>query len=150
MTPHERPKGGFAFSWRWTNLLFLIAAWLIIEWILFSALARQIGGFGAMLFHISKGGIGLLLLGLVVRKVGLGLPVALREGRMAHSAGELFGAVAGATLIALPGMIPMFFGLALFSPSARRWLSRRFLSRPEAETDPRSIDLEASQWRRES
>jgi UPF0716 family protein affecting phage T7 exclusion len=132
------------------TLLLFAASWLIFEWFLFSALSRQIGTFGAVLFHVAKGGFGLFLLALVVRRVGLGLPRALRNGSIAASAGELFASFAGATLIALPGLIPTFFGLALFSPSIRRKLGSLFVNRSMADTakasGPQEIDLEQSQW----
>jgi UPF0716 family protein affecting phage T7 exclusion len=135
------------------TLLLFAASWIIFEWLLFGMIARQIGTFAAVAFYIVKGGLGLLLLGLAVRRVGTGLSRAMRRGRVADSAGELFGAVAGAILITLPGLIPTLIGLALFAPSVRRWAGRFFIRRQEAGTAsrrksaPGEVELDPEEWR---
>ncbi len=132
------------------TLLLFAASWLIFEWFLFSALSRQIGTFGAVVFHVAKGGFGLLLLAIVVRRVGMSLPRALRSGRIADSAGELLASMAGATLISLPGLIPTFIGLALFAPSVRRTLGSYFTRNAKtggtSGRRPGEIDLDRSEW----
>jgi UPF0716 family protein affecting phage T7 exclusion len=139
------------------TLLLFAASWIIFEWLLFSAMARQIGSFGAIVFYVAKGGLGLILLMIVVRRVGTGLSKALRDGRISQSAGELFASIIGAMLIALPGLIPSFFGLALFSPSLRKRCAAFFMRRTMADEErrPRSrqgrdVDLDRSEWSNES
>ncbi len=83
-----------------------------------------------------------------MRRVGSGLPRAMRSGRVAQSAGEFFAAMAGAVLIALPGLIPTLAGLALFAPSLRRRIAGMFIA-TRAKEDTRDIDLDPTQWRRD-
>ena len=136
-------------------VFFIVATWMIVEWLIFSALSRQIGTFGTLAFYIFKGGLGLVLLALVVRRVGFTLARSIRtrgkDGTPSFAAGELFAGILGAILIALPGILPMLAGLALFAPSVRAALQRRFLGGAKAQgpQDPKDVVLDRSEWRGE-
>jgi UPF0716 family protein affecting phage T7 exclusion len=133
------------------TLLLFAVSWVIFEWFLFRALSNQIGTFASIVFYVAKGGLGLLLLGLAVRRIGTGLPQALRQGRVGETASTLLLSVIGAVLIALPGLIPALFGIALFSPSMRRKISSWLLKRSGVDEKSRKrsedIELDQSQWR---
>jgi UPF0716 family protein affecting phage T7 exclusion len=96
----------------------------------------------------------LLLLAITARRVGSRLsgPVSLSAVR--QGAGDLFAALAACVLIAIPGVLPMLAGLALFAPSVRRRLARGFVAselnagRRSRRDDPGSIDLDPGEWHR--
>jgi UPF0716 family protein affecting phage T7 exclusion len=153
MRTQDEPRPGrfFGFSLPVGLVLLVAIGWIALEYILFSALSGLIGGFAAVLFHVAKGGVGLVLLALVVRRVGLRLSAgALKPGRIAASAGELAAGVLGAMLIAVPGILPMLAGLALFAPSVRAKIARRFTAsalEDERPARPGEVELDRSEWR---
>jgi UPF0716 family protein affecting phage T7 exclusion len=131
-------------------LLFALAAlfgWVLLEYVLFAALARHIGTPGALLFHVLKGGLGLLLLAVALRRFGRGFKAAMRQGGVTVATGNVAAAVVGAILIALPGLVPSLFGLALFAPSLRALILARLFGRGPAR--PREIVLDRGDWREE-
>jgi UPF0716 family protein affecting phage T7 exclusion len=143
-----------AFRFRWTSVLLLVAAWIIVEWVIFSAIARQIGLFTSVFLYIIKGGLGLLLLAVTARRVGARLSGPVSVSALRDGAGDLFAALAACVLIAIPGILPMLAGLALFAPSVRRRIARGFVAkglhqaRQDRHADPDSIDLEPGEWQR--
>jgi UPF0716 protein FxsA len=129
-----------------------LAAWIVLEILSFALVVRAIGSLAAIALAI-----GASLLGLSdVRR----LLEFLRARVAAKAKGERAGFADGAMLdgamqalasilLILPGFASDFVGLALKSPSVRQNLARWLRSRSEA-ADPRLIDLDPREWRRET
>lgn len=124
-------------------LLILLAGWLLLEYVVLELLAARIG-WGAVLVIMSlKGGCGLILLVMLTL-------AAARAGRKAGPGKTLeamiFPVISG-ILIALPGLLPMLFGIALFSPSLRIAVAAWWRTRSMPAQDPRLLELEANEWK---
>jgi UPF0716 family protein affecting phage T7 exclusion len=124
----------------------LLAGWMVLEIVLMQLVAARIG-WGATLVLLSlKGGLGLLVLGVMTTrglrrlKSGIGLAAGPQRFRM------LFG-VASGILITLPGLIPPLIGVALFTPSLQDRVLRRFGRGAPMPAQAREIDLSGNEWR---
>lgn len=123
-------------------LLILVAGWILLEFVLLELLAARLG-WGVVLALVSvKGGLGLIALVLITIFAG-------RAARGRQGLDRLialgFPLVSG-ILIALPGLIPMLIGIALFSPSLRQAVVAWWLRRSRGAEDPRFLELSASEW----
>jgi UPF0716 family protein affecting phage T7 exclusion len=151
MNGSEQPRMMIFPRLRPLTLLLFFVSWIIFEWFLFKALSNQFGFFASMVFYVAKGGLGLLLLGLTMRRIGTGLPQALRQGKAGEAASTLLFSVLGAVLIALPGLIPALFGIAVFSPSVRKKITslmfRQTGKGTRQQEESTDIELDQSQWR---
>jgi len=127
-----------------TLFLGVLALWLVLEWLLFSLIAGQIGWFATIVLAIFKGGFGLILLGVVLRQMQTGLR-NLDDGRHSLRLGEPLLAILGAILICLPGFVATIIGLALFAPSIRLAILNRFGQ--HRQTNPGMIDLGPQDYR---
>ena len=127
------------------GLVFLIA-WIAIELVLMKLVANRFGWGTTILLHALKGGFGMMLLGWLTMRGLVRLRAGVETGQVAHDAVNGAFAIASAVLIAIPGLAPSLLGIALFSPSLRSWIMRRF-ALTERPTDPRQIDLDAADWR---
>jgi UPF0716 protein FxsA len=129
-----------------------LAAWIVLEILAFALVVRAVGLLAAIAIAI-----GASLLGLAdVRR----LLDFFRERVAARARGETAVVADGAMLdgalqalasflLILPGFASDFVGLALKSPSVRQSLVRRLRSRNKTG-DPRLIDLDPREWRRET
>lgn len=95
----------------------IIFLWLVIEWFLFGLISRAIGIFPTIVLSVLKGGLGLILLGFVLRRFSssFGTNKDNATFRLIEPALAIFGAI----LICLPGFLTSIIGLALFAPSFR-------------------------------
>ena len=125
-----------------TFLLGFAALWFALEWVLFGLISSHIGWFLTIALSIAKGGIGLLLLGVVLRRMQMGFRDVLGSGAP-FSVAEPLLAILGAILICLPGFVATLIGLALFAPSVRRFVIARFQTRQ----NPDFIDLGVQDYR---
>lgn len=125
--------------------LLALLLWIALELLLMKLIANRFGWGTTVLLHMLKGGFGLLLVGWLTLRGLTKLRNALASGVMSEK-GLAFGfPVASAVLIAIPGLIPALFGLALFSPSLRGLVLRRFTGERRAG-GPQEIDLDADEW----
>ncbi len=129
-----------------------LAAWIVLEILAFALVVRAVGLLAAIVLAL-----GASLLGLADVKRLLEF---FRKAVAARARGETAVAADGAMLdgamqalasflLILPGFASDFVGLALKSPSVRESLARRWRSRANA-ADPRLIDLDPREWRREA
>ncbi len=91
--------------------------WLVLEWFLFGLVSGSIGVFPTIVLAIGKGGLGLLLLGFVLRRFSRSMRDGASKGPKRLLEPGL--AILGAILICLPGFLASLVGLALFAPSFR-------------------------------
>ncbi len=136
----KKPAGGRPIA---TFLIGVTALWLVAEWLLFGLISRHIGWFLTILLSILKGGLGLFLLGFVLRRMQLNFRDILQSGEGRLRLAEPLLAIFGAILICLPGFVASLAGLALFSPSIRAWLLRRFGRQNSSDF----IDLSSDDYR---
>ena len=124
-------------------LLILVAGWMLLEFVLLELLAARLG-WGLVLALVSlKGGLGLIalvLITLLARRAARG-----RQGLDRIAA--LGFPMASGILIALPGLIPMLLGIALFSPSLRKAVIAGWQRRSGGAKDPRFFELPATEWK---
>lgn len=122
--------------------LLLVAGWLVLEYALMQLVAARIGWGATLAFLSVKGGAGLLLVGVLTIR---GLRSLGKNGFTRAGSGVMFGVISG-VLITLPGLAPSLLGIALFAPSVRAALLKRF--KPDVSHQaPRDIDLTDDQWR---
>jgi UPF0716 family protein affecting phage T7 exclusion len=126
------------------SLIVALAGWLLLEFVLMQLIAARIGWGATLAFLSVKGGAGLLLVGVLTAR---GLR-RLSRGELTRAGGSVGFGIASAVLITLPGIFPTLLGIALFAPSFRAALLKRFTPTPEGKAQgPREIDLEDSEWR---
>ena len=131
----------------WSRRLRLaILGWIILELALAKLIAVRFGWGPVVVLHALKGGVGLLLCGLVVMHGFRRLGRWLQAPERSDGPQRLGFHVASAVLMAIPGLVPMLVGIALFSPSMRAWLSARFGPQGR-DSGPREIDLDIGEWR---
>lgn len=131
-----------------------IIIWLAAEFMAFSLVVGKVGMTGALLI-----GLGTTILGFTaLRRLSSDAMANLRrrmESETAAPGNLLDGTLTalGAVFLILPGFVSDVIGLALLSPSVRRWISSVFGGKTDetAPAKPRStpgvIDLDASDWR---
>ncbi len=141
MTPSPLPSTSSPLpSRRWLRAAVILGAgWLVLEFVLAQLIAARIGWGATVLLVSIKGGIGILMVG------ALALGGLKRLGRGGGMRLDLAFGLASAILITLPGLVPTLLGIALFAPSLRCALLRRF--RPAAQAAPRQFDLAPREWR---
>jgi UPF0716 family protein affecting phage T7 exclusion len=123
-------------------LLVLLAGWLLLEYVLLELLAARIG-WGLVLALLSlKGGLGLLVLAFMTVSAARTVRASKDLGRFAAIGFPL----ASGILIALPGLIPMLVGIALFSPTLRGRVTSWRHNRASRQSDPRMLELQTSEW----
>ena len=128
--------------------LLALLLWIALELLLMTLIANRFGWGTTVLLHLLKGGFGLLLVGWLTLRGLTRLRDALSTGVLSEK-GLSFGfPVARAVLIAIPGLIPALVGLALFSPSLRALVLRRFSGQART-TGPQEIDLSTDEWKEE-
>lgn len=129
-----------------------LAAWIVLEILAFALVVRGIGLLAAIALAIGASLLGLAdvrrLLDFFRARVAAkarGESAALADGAMLDGALQALASI----LLILPGFASDFAGLALKSPSVRQSLARRLRSRAKTG-DPRLIDLDPREWRREA
>jgi UPF0716 family protein affecting phage T7 exclusion len=126
-------------------MLLALLLWVALELLLMKLIANRFGWGTTVLLHMLKGGFGLLLVGWLTLRGLTKLRDALSSGVLSEK-GLSFGfPVASAVLIAIPGLIPSLFGLALFSPSLRAFILKRFTGGART-AGPQEIDLSVDEW----
>jgi UPF0716 protein FxsA len=126
--------------------LLVFALWIGAEIVVFNLVAGWVGGGFAFFLLVMKSVFGLVFIKRAVtrklfdilRRRGAGFVL---EGA---SATEAWLKGLGAALLAAPGFVTGLAGLALLTPSVRRWLIARSGARP---VNPREIELSADEWR---
>lgn len=123
----------------------LLAGWLLLEIALLQLVAARVGWGATLAFLSIKGGIGLLVIGIMTMRGFSRLKSVsqLKPGTMGLR--MIFGVVSG-ILITLPGLIPPLLGIGLFSPSLQHAVLRRFLG-VKKPAPSRDIDLDEGEWR---
>lgn len=125
--------------------LILLLGWLALEAALLHLVAERIGWGSTIAALTVKGGLGLLILGWLTMR-GLGrLRGRLDPADMLQKGISAGFGISSAILIALPGLVPTTLGIALFSPSLRSWILRRFSAKQPS--NPREIALDEGEWR---
>ncbi len=115
---------------------------MLLEYVLLEMLAARIG-WGLVLVLLSlKGGLGLVVLAVMTVSASRAIRASKDVGRLAAIGFPL----ASGILIALPGLIPMLVGIALFSPSLRQSVTSWRRKRAARESDPRMLELQSSEW----
>lgn len=129
-----------------------VAAWIVLEILSFALVVRAVGLVAAILLAIGASLLGLAdikrlvdFFRMRVAAKARGQSGAFADGAMLDGAMQAFASI----LLILPGFASDFVGLALKSPSVRQSLARRLRSRSKG-SDPRLIDLDPREWRREA
>ncbi|MGD9659188.1 MAG: FxsA family protein [Methylocystis sp.] len=128
-----------------------LAAWIVLEILAFALVVRAVGLLAAIALAIGASLLGLAdvkrLLDFFRMSVGARArgQSAAADGAMVDGALQALASI----LLILPGFASDFVGLALKSPSVRQSLAQRVRSRAKA-ADPRFIDLDPREWRREA
>jgi UPF0716 family protein affecting phage T7 exclusion len=124
----------------------LLAGWFVLEIALMQLVAARIG-WGATLALLSiKGGLGLLIIGIMTVRGFRRLKSISEFKAGATSFRTVFGLVSG-ILITLPGLIPPLIGIALFTPSLQHWVLRRMIASRSEAGPSKDIDLPEHEWR---
>lgn len=123
----------------------LLAGWLLLEIALLQLVAARIGWGATLAFLSIKGGLGLLVIGIMTVRGFSRLKSISQLKPGATGLRTIFGVVSG-ILITLPGLIPPLLGIALFSPSLQHAVLRRFPGAKQAAPS-RDIDLDEGEWR---
>jgi UPF0716 protein FxsA len=131
--------------------LYGLAGWLAAEFVVFIAVAQEVGFGGALLLGCVTSIAGFALL----RDSGAGAMTQLRRqwqggaGQPGALAEELLRSLAGLLLI-LPGFLSDLIGLALAAPSVRAFISARFGGgerfTPSRPSRPGVVDLAPGEW----
>lgn len=123
----------------------LLAGWLLLEVALLQLVAARVGWGATLAFLSIKGGIGLLVIGIMTARGFARLKSISQLKPGTTGLRTIFGVVSG-ILITLPGLIPPILGIALFSPSLQQVVLRRFFGARESARS-RDIDLDEGEWR---
>ena len=134
-----------------TFLFGVCALWFVVEWLLFGLIAQHLGWFLTIALSIVKGGLGLVLLGYVLRKMQLNFRRMLDGGGIRLRLAEPLLAVLGAVMICLPGFVGTLIGLSLFAPSVRLRIIGRVMGGGatfgKSRQPPGTIELAADDYR---
>lgn len=125
--------------------LLALVFWVVLEVMLAKLIANRFGWGTTILLHTIKGGLGLLLIGLLLASGLKRLRESLRAGEIVQGGSSVLFPLASAILITLPGLVPAMIGLMLFSPSIRT-LIRQKIAGKAAQQGPGEIDLSADEW----
>jgi UPF0716 family protein affecting phage T7 exclusion len=126
--------------------LIAFALWIAAEIIAFNLVASWTGGGVAFFLFVMKSVLGVVFVKrLVTRKI---FETLRRGGGSFHIEGtaatEAWLKGLGGFLLIFPGFVAGLVGLALLTPSVRRWIARRGAAR---QANPRDIELSAQEWR---
>ncbi|MGD9543962.1 MAG: FxsA family protein [Methylocystis sp.] len=130
----------------------VLATWIVLEILCFALVVRAVGLLAAIVLAIGASLLGLsdvrrlldfLRAGLAARAKGESS--AMADGAMLDGGMQALASI----LLILPGFASDFVGLALKSPSVRQSLARWLRARA-GSGDPRVIDLDPREWRREA
>jgi UPF0716 protein FxsA len=128
-----------------------LAAWIVLEILSFALVVRAVGLLAAIALALGASLLGLSDVKRLLDFLHARVAAKARgeRGAMADSA-MLDGAMQAlaSILLILPGFASDFVGLALKSPSVRQSLARRL--RSQSGADPRLIDLDPQEWRRDA
>lgn len=129
-----------------------LAAWIVLEILSFALVVRAVGLLVAIALAIGASLLGLSdvkrLLDFLRARVAAkakGESGVMVDGAMLDGAMQALASI----LLILPGFASDFVGLALKSPSVRENVARRLRAR-SGVADPRLIDLDPREWRREA
>ncbi|TLG76865.1 FxsA family protein [Methylocystis sp. B8] len=129
-----------------------LAAWIVLEILSFALVVRAVGLLVAIALAIGASLLGLSdvkrLLDFLRARVAAkakGDSGVMVDGAMLDGAMQALASI----LLILPGFASDFVGLALKSPSVRENVARRLRAR-SGVADPRLIDLDPREWRREA
>ncbi|MGJ0424565.1 FxsA family protein [Methylocystis sp.] len=130
----------------------VLATWIVLEILCFALVVRAVGLLVAIALAIGASLLGLSDVRRLLDFVRAGLAAkakgessAMLDGAMLDGALQALASI----LLILPGFASDFVGLALKSPSVRQSLARRLRAR-SGSADPRIIDLDPREWRREA
>jgi UPF0716 family protein affecting phage T7 exclusion len=126
--------------------LIAFAAWIAAEIMAFNLVASWTGGGLAFFLFIMKTVLGTIFVTRVIRQKLFSLLKRGGGGIVLDGtrATETWLKGLGAVLIIIPGFLAGVFGLALLTPSVRRWFVGRSGVRKQ---NPREIDLTAQDWK---
>jgi UPF0716 family protein affecting phage T7 exclusion len=149
MTTIRQPRSQDSTQLRPASPLFgliVFAAWIAAEIMAFNLVASWTGGSLAFFLFIMKTVLGTLFVTRVIRQKLFSLLKRGGGGIVLDGtkATETWLKGLGAFLIIIPGFLAGVFGLALLTPSVRRWFVRRSGARAQ---NPREIDLSAQDWK---
>lgn len=123
----------------------VFALWIGAEIVAFNLLSAWVGGGLAFFLLVMKSVLGLVFVKrAVARKL---FDLMRRRGGIVlegAAASEAWLKGLGGALLVAPGFVTGIAGLALLTPSFRRWLVARSGVRP---VNPREIELSADEWR---
>jgi UPF0716 family protein affecting phage T7 exclusion len=124
--------------------LIVFAAWIAAEIMAFNLVAGWTGGSIAFFLFLMKMVVGTIFVTRVIRQKLFSL---LKRGGGVildgSAATEAWLKGLGGFLLIIPGFLAGVVGLALLTPSVRRWFLRRSASRRQ---NPREIDLTTRDW----
>jgi UPF0716 protein FxsA len=135
----------------------ILAAWIVLEILCFALVVRAVGLLVAIAIALGTSLLGLSDARRILDFVRGGIAARVKGGSSAMADGAMLdramldGAMQAlaSILLILPGFASDFVGLALKSPSVRQSLARRLQSRSR-NSDPRVVDLDPREWRREA
>jgi UPF0716 family protein affecting phage T7 exclusion len=136
----------FSISGRVTRAgAILLAGWLLLEIALMQLVAARIGWAATLALLSIKGGLGLLIIGIMTVRGFRRLKSISEFKAGATSFRTVFGLASG-ILITLPGLIPPLIGIALFTPSLQHWVLRRITTARSEPGQGKNIDLPEHEW----
>ena len=124
--------------------LILVLGWVALEAAFAKLVANSFGWGFTVALHSIKGGIGLILLGVIGGSALMRLARGSHKLSI-HGISQTGFGLLSAVLIALPGLIPALIGLALYSPSMRVKCLAWF--RPLRKSPPRQIELAPADYK---
>ncbi|QGM94212.1 FxsA family protein [Methylocystis rosea] len=130
----------------------VLATWIVLEILCFALVVRAVGLLAAIALALGASLLGLSDVRRLLDFVRAGIAAKARgessatlDGAMLDGALQALASI----LLILPGFASDFVGLALKSPSVRQSLARRLRAR-SGNADPRLIDLDPREWRRDA
>jgi UPF0716 protein FxsA len=129
-----------------------LAAWIVLEILCFALVVRAVGLLVAIALALGTSLLGLSDARRILDFVRGGIAARVKGGSGVMADGTMLDGAMQALasiLLILPGFASDFVGLALRSPSVRQSLARRLQSRSR-NSDPRVVDLDPREWRREA